>query len=337
MTATNNVPKVSILMPVCKTAPYLREAVDSILAQTYSNFELIVLNDCSPDNAEEILDRYADPRIVRYRGEKNVGLANVLNIGLEMVRGEYVCRMDSDDISLPNRIERQIDYLEEHPDIDLCSCGMQLFGSKEGLWTRTNNPEQVKIEALFYSPVLHASSIWRKASFERYELHFRQEMVPAEDYDLWCRALTHGLRLVNIDECLYQYRIRPDQATEDTLSTQQKEREVKETFLHHIFPQATESDTKQMARLTHCTSWQEMKHTIDTIVKANCHDPFFDHALLKKQLKKYLHAYNTLQLQQHFTLRGFFRLSLKTQCKWIGTKLCSRSNFINPLHRDRSI
>ena len=74
-------PTLSILMPVYKTAPYLQEAVDSILAQSFTDFELIVLDDCSPDNAEEILDRYDDPRIVRYRGAKNQGLSNVLNIG----------------------------------------------------------------------------------------------------------------------------------------------------------------------------------------------------------------------------------------------------------------
>ena len=127
-------PLVSILMPVYNTAPYLREAMDSMLAQTFTDFELIVLDDCSPDNAQEILDTYTDPRIVRYRGERNVGLANVLNVGMEMARGKYIARMDSDDISLPDRLKVQVEYLESHPDIDLCSCAMQLFGAREGLW-----------------------------------------------------------------------------------------------------------------------------------------------------------------------------------------------------------
>ena len=106
-------PTVSILMPIYKTAPFLKEAVDSILAQTYTDFELIALNDCSPDNAEEILDLYYDPRIVRYRGEQNVGLANVLNTGMAMARGQFIARMDSDDISLPQRLEIQMQYLEK--------------------------------------------------------------------------------------------------------------------------------------------------------------------------------------------------------------------------------
>ena len=130
------IPQVSIIMPVYNTAPFLREAMDSMLSQTFSDFELIVLNDCSPDNAEEVLNTYNDPRIVRYKGEKNVGLSNVLNVGIVMARGKYIARMDSDDISLPNRLQVQVDYLESNPEVDLVSVGMQLFGDKDEIWIR---------------------------------------------------------------------------------------------------------------------------------------------------------------------------------------------------------
>ncbi len=119
-------------MPVYKTASYLQEAIDSMLSQRFSDFELIVLNDCSPDDAEDILDRYDDPRIVRYKGERNQGLANVLNVGMDMAQGRFIARMDSDDISLPERLETQVNYLETHPDVDLCSCGMKHLGAKVG-------------------------------------------------------------------------------------------------------------------------------------------------------------------------------------------------------------
>jgi Glycosyltransferases involved in cell wall biogenesis len=102
-------------MPVFNVAPFLREAMDSILNQTYTDFELIVLNDCSPDNSEEILDSYSDSRIVRYLGKENVGLANVLNIGLKMAKGEFIARMDSDDISLPMRLEKQVAIFRHAP------------------------------------------------------------------------------------------------------------------------------------------------------------------------------------------------------------------------------
>lgn len=237
-------PIVSILMPVYKTAQFLQEAVDSILAQTFKDFELIVLNDCSPDNSEEILDSFDDPRIVRYRGAVNRGLSNVLNVGMDMARGKYIARMDSDDISMPNRLQVQVDYLESHPEVDLCSCGMRLFGAKKEVWIRESDPEKVKVTALFFSPILHASSVWRKDSFDRKELRFRQEMVPAEDYDMWCRALVSGLTLVNIPEVLYLYRIRPDQATGNTAATQAKVQEVRQAYLKTIYPSLSDKQVE---------------------------------------------------------------------------------------------
>ena len=280
-------PAISILMPVYKTAAYLKEAMDSMLSQTFKDFELIVLDDCSPDNAEEILDTYSDPRIVRYRGEKNQGLANVLNVGIGLAKGRYIARMDSDDISLPERLEVQVNYLEEHPEIDLCSCGMQLFEAKNDVWIRENDPEKVKVTALFYSPILHASSVWRKDSFESKGLRFRQEMVPAEDYDLWCRALAAGLGLVNIPDVLYKYRIRPDQATENTSKTLAKDLEVKRAFLSSIFPDTPAVQIEAMSRLTHSSSYEEVSESIDYIKAANKSSHFFNAGILSERLKNY--------------------------------------------------
>ena len=265
---------VSVIMPVYNTAPYFREAMDSMLTQTFTDFELIVLNDCSPDNAEEILDTYDDPRIVRYKGEKNVGLSNVLNVGIEMARGKYIARMDSDDVSLPQRLQVQVDYLEKHSDVDLVSVGMRLFGVKEGTWIRELNPEKVKIEALFHSPVLHASSVWRKDSFEKQGLRFRQEMVPAEDYDMWTRALLKGLKLVNLPEVLYEYRIHDAQATLQTDKTTTKSREVQMAYLQKAMPSLSDKNREAFPKKL----WP--------VFFANLRDRFFDWKLLAKRLYK---------------------------------------------------
>ena len=267
-------PLVSVLMPVYKTAPYLREAMDSMLCQTFKDFELIVLNDCSPDNAEEILDAYDDSRIVRYKGENNVGLSNVLNVGIGMARGKYIARMDSDDISLPQRLQVQVDYLDKHPDVDLVSVGMRLFGAKEGTWIREINPEKVKIEAMFHSPVLHASSVWRKDAFEKQGLRFRQEMVPAEDYDLWTRAMLKGLKLVNLPEVLYEYRIHETQATVQTDKTAAKSREVQMAYLQEALPSLSDNNREAFPKKL----WP--------VFFANLHNGFFNRLLLAKRLYK---------------------------------------------------
>lgn len=228
-------------MPVYKTAPYLREAMDSMLGQTFTDFELIVLNDCSPDNADDVLDTYSDPRIVRYKGSRNVGLSNVLNIGIGMAKGKYIARMDSDDVSLPNRLEVQVDYLESHPETDLCSCAMQLFGDRNEIWVREPDPEKIKTIALFFSPVLHASSVWRKDAFESKGLRFRQEMVPAEDYDLWTRALLAGLKFTNLPDVLYRYRMHGAQATRRTEEAEARIRMIRKDYISAALPSLQES------------------------------------------------------------------------------------------------
>ena len=320
-------PLVSILMPVYNTAPYLREAMDSMLSQTFTDFELIVLDDCSPDNAVEILDTYDDPRIVRYRGEHNVGLANVLNVGMDMARGKYIARMDSDDRSLPDRLQVQVAYLESHPEIDLCSCGMQLFGESDAVWVRSTDPERVKVEALFYSPILHASSVWRRERFDERGLRFRQEMVPAEDYDMWCRALAGGLQLVNIPEVLYEYRIRPGQATEDTQRTSAKDIEVRKGFLLQAFPACSEALVDRMARFKTLKKADEIKEVTKVIERENDSNRFFKPEVLHKALQSYYQKYLVEGLQEHFTLGDFFKLSLKNQMRWIGIDPYLMKNF----------
>ena len=282
---------------------------------------MIVLNDCSPDNAEEILDEYKDPRIVRYLGEKNAGLANVLNVGMQMARGKYIARMDSDDISSPNRLEVQVDYLEQHPDIDLCSCGMTLFGAMEDQWIRESDFETLRINALFFSPILHASSVWRREAFDRLGLRFRQEMVPAEDYDLWCRALSGGLRLVNIPECLYKYRIHPEQATGNTEKTLQKEQLVREGFLRTIFPKAEEKDIVSIAALKPCLDPDVFRITADELLALNSETAFFNEEKLRPYLQKHYKYLVGEALREHFSWRLFRELPMREKLKWVRSSL----------------
>ena len=311
-------PVVSILMPVYKTSQYLREAMECMLSQTFTDFELIVLNDRSPDDAEKVLDEYKDPRIVRYLGEENLGLANVLNIGMQMARGKYIARMDSDDLSLPSRLEVQVGFLEQHPDIDLCSCGMKLFGAKDDRWIRDSDPDMVKITALFFSPILHASSVWRRDVFEKMGMRFDQGMVPAEDYDLWCRALSKGLRLVNIPDCLYLYRIHSNQATEDTGRTSHKEREVRERFLHSIFPDVEEKDIAGFATMKNCSDPEEFREKAGALLRLNAKAKFFDNEKLRDQMRRRYQYLLGESLRDHFSWRRFRSLTMKEKIKWGG-------------------
>src|ERR1017187_7276972 len=129
----NNSPYITVLMPVYNAAPFLREAIDSILNQTFKNFELLIINDGSTDNCEEIILTYKDPRIRYIKNETNIKLISTLNKGIKLSKGKYIVRMDADDISFPDRIEKQVNYMETNPAIALCGTWFSSFGDRAGI------------------------------------------------------------------------------------------------------------------------------------------------------------------------------------------------------------
>ena len=125
--------RVSVLMPVYRTnEEYLREAISSILAQTYSDFEFLILDDCPEDDRELIVKSYKDRRIKYLRNETNMGISESRNKLVDMARGEYLAVMDHDDVSLPERLEKQVNYLDAHPDVGVVGCWTDVFPDKKG-------------------------------------------------------------------------------------------------------------------------------------------------------------------------------------------------------------
>lgn len=290
-------PIVSVLMPIFNVGPYLREAIDSILEQSFKDFELIALDDCSQDESQSILETYTDPRIVRYRGEKNVGLANILNIGIMMARGKYIARMDSDDISLPQRLQIQVEYLDSHRGVDLISTGMQRFGTSNAIISHNTDFEDIKFNALFFSPVLHASSMWRKSKFVENNLFYRQEMVPSEDYDLWTRAIAHGVILSNIPDILYLYRTHQGQATSN-IKRESKDSVISDYFIRTVFPGISDEQVQTLRNIWRKQSAESFKDVISTYEDANAKSGFFDQKALHKRLMRQYKAILFKEMEQ---------------------------------------
>ncbi len=319
-TPPTTAPTVSVLMPVYNVEKYVAQAVESILNQTYRDFELIVLDDCSPDKSSAIIDQYDDKRIVRYKGTENVGLANILNVGIGLARGRYIARMDSDDVSFSNRLQTQVDYLEKHKEIALCSCGLEKFGTENDVWVRETNPEEVKITMMFFSPVLHATAIWRKEVFENNHLYYDQETFPAEDYDLWSRAIFH-CRLVNIPQILYKYRIHGIQVTKIDDRAEKREKEIQKRYLKKALPCLKEKDreffVEQFVKQEGITiqNVKVLKNIYQKVIVANNKDHFFDKQLLKERLKKQYQSIVFLLLKKESKYANhlflLFDLSLK--------------------------
>jgi glycosyltransferase involved in cell wall biosynthesis len=184
---------------------YLREAVNSIINQTYDNFEFIIIDDASTDDTNAVLDSFNDARIKIIKNESNLGLTRSLNKGLQLAQGKYIARMDADDISDRKRFERQVKFLEENTHIDLCGTWKSLVNDPQRISEYPVTHDEIKLALLSHNPFAHPSVMWRKDVFDKLGLSYNEEYVTSQDYELWNRAV-YRIQTANIPENLLFYR-----------------------------------------------------------------------------------------------------------------------------------
>ena len=195
-------PKVSVLMPVYNTKEeYLREAIESILNQTFTDFEFIIINDGSTNNAEEVIKSYKDSRI-KYYAQENHGLIYTLNYGLSLCKGEYIARMDSDDISLPFRFEKQIEVLDKNSNIGIVGGLIKFFQDMDKIVYYAEKPQY--IDMILCNQLGHPVVMMRKSMLDKFNLKY-ENFLYAEDYELWSRAIKYT-EIYNLQEILLKYR-----------------------------------------------------------------------------------------------------------------------------------
>ncbi len=208
-----NRPLVSIILPVYNGASYLQEAISSILAQDFSDIELIAINDASKDESDKIIRGFNDSRIIHISSSTNMGLASTLNLGIEESKGKFIARMDQDDIADPRRLKLQIETFEKDSSLGVCGTNFQAFG--EGEKYNSNYPqshENIFTNLLFYNCIAHPTVMFRKAIFIENRLNYNKEFDWAEDFDLWTRA-RHITKMINIKKPLLRYRINTTSMT----------------------------------------------------------------------------------------------------------------------------
>lgn len=201
-------PKVSVLMPLYNTQEdHLRAAIGSILAQTYTDFELLLLND-SPQNTRlaEIAAEYKDGRIRFSSNEHNIGITPSRNKLIEMAQGEYLAVMDHDDISLPERLAKQVAYLDAHPEVGVVGARVQNMGERSNLSNYPEEAHQVKLGLMYGCMVPHSCAMIRRSVLMETGIRYETTYSPAEDYALWCRLIPHT-ELVNLPDVLLRYRL----------------------------------------------------------------------------------------------------------------------------------
>jgi glycosyltransferase involved in cell wall biosynthesis len=204
-------PEITVVMPVFNSDEFLCEAIDSILNQSHDNFEFLIIYDQSVDNSLTILNKYSklDSRIRIINGN-NTGISGALNKGLELSQAEFIARMDADDISYPDRFEKQLKYLNKN-ELDICGCHHNIIDDRGNLLRKYTSPithESCCLSLAFEVPFAHPSVMIRKNFLYENNLRYGQSnFTNAEDYDLWVRMQAKKARFGNIDSILLNYRV----------------------------------------------------------------------------------------------------------------------------------
>lgn len=199
---------ISVIITVLNGEEYIKFAIESILSQSYEKFELIIVNDGSVDRTDEFISSYDDKRIKYIKNETNQGQSYSRNLAIKMSKGKYIAIMDADDIAHPERLEAQLVYLENHPEISFCCSYADIIDDNNLSTGQKKLPldeGSLRLKLLFECPIIHPTVMWRKSDFIDNNLWYDEFFVYAQDYDLWSRA-TEKLRLGVIPQSLLKFR-----------------------------------------------------------------------------------------------------------------------------------
>src|SRR5690349_23996482 len=205
-----NDPAISVLLPVHNGAPFLRKSIDSVLSQSFPDFELIIINDGSTDESAQIILSYNDERIRYVENERNIGLIESLNKGIELAKGQYIARMDADDICVSDRLLMQKKFLDENTDISFVATTVTYIDENEeitGFWDldrETISEDLIRETMIRKNYISHPTVMGKSTDFKK--LRYKPYQKNIEDYDLWLRALNRGLRIAKLPTPLLLYR-----------------------------------------------------------------------------------------------------------------------------------
>ncbi len=215
-----SVPKVSVIMPVKNGESFLEESIQSILSQTFEDFELVLVDNGSTDKSKDICAKFLGPKVQLVRNEGNQTIADALNLGISIAKGQFIARLDSDDIAEQERLATQVDFLENNPNVGIVGSWITIFGDRSVRWKFPTSDPDIKVSLFFKSPFAHQAVMFR-SKWQAGEKGFYDPSFDfAEDVELWTRISRHWL-CANIPEYLTRYRTHPFQATRTNFDERQ--------------------------------------------------------------------------------------------------------------------
>lgn len=213
--------KVTVAMPVYNSEKYLEETIQTILNQSFQEFEFLILDDCSTDGSRAVIKQFQDPRIRLIELTERISLPAIRNLAFELAEGEYIALMDSDDHATPDRLAKEVDFLDRHPEIVAVSSDYQFMGSHNAYKQMPQGPERIKLLLMFRNPMANPSAMIRKSFLVESGIRYREDIAVCEDYDFWVDVAKVG-QLDNINECFLHYRTGHSNTTGNSLRDEGK-------------------------------------------------------------------------------------------------------------------
>ena len=286
-------PCISVVMPNYNTPiAYLEQAVSSILNQTYSNFEFIIVDDCSTDSSYSYLQSITDERIRLIRNNENVGVTKSLIVGFQIAQGDYIARMDSDDISFPHRFERQLAYMQQHPETIVCGTYVEEIGdSHRKICRKIPDARYYQCAVLFGNEygLIHPTAFFSAEKLRKHNIKYNPDIQTAQDYAMWSVCCWYG-EIANVEEVLLQYRVHKGQVSsakrqlqiDCTMYTQKKQ-------LMNLFPDITDKMVEMHYQyyVSKAISTQ-MRKWYKEIELANNGQHYVDSAYLSQYIQEFL-------------------------------------------------
>lgn len=303
----NQSPLISVILPVYNCEQYIKAAVQSILNQTYGKFELLIIDDASSDNTVARIEEFKDNRIKLTVKAQNTGYTNSLNYALKIVKGNYIARMDADDIAHPERFERQVKYMNDHPKTVACGTGYKILG-KDQIILPPQDHESIKIQLLHKTCFGHPTVMLRKSVFVNNGLQYAVDKEPAEDYNLWVQLLAFG-QLHNLQEVLLDYRMHDQQVSRLRRSIQLKSKlSTRIQILEYVYGKFSKDESSVMERallgskmsIDDIQEFLQIKHRL---LHLNNVKVFFK----KRAFKNYFYKIEHELIHNYFLRRRYFK------------------------------
>jgi glycosyltransferase involved in cell wall biosynthesis len=327
-------PIISVILPVYNAEKYIEEAINSILEQTYQNFELIIINDGSNDASLNVINRYKNNNKVKIVTQENMGLIFTLNKGIDLAKGQYIARMDADDIAHPERFEKQLSLFGSNPNLGVCSASTENFGAETDITIRSADNDTLKATLLFWPPFAHPAAMIKRSVLIDNNIYYREEFKHCEDFDLWSQLALY-CQFSNVTDVMLKYRVHPDQVTNSfsDVVLNSHFRICQRNLLEKGIELEKRDFLAFLGKEKHPEGFRRLIFIYKQIIKANEKEGFYSNEALMAVISKNLSS----QSVDFYGLSGFFMIWKAFGSIYKHTSLghtligCTRRNIVNIL------